>query len=529
MDMSFPPRFGNFTRPKGQLRLKNPEDFYAYWIPASMHGFSSLTGMYHGTPTSTGVTFGNGERGSFASLNGATSTRIDCGAINVAGLTEFTITAVLYMDGSGTDEHTIISNWENGVNSGMFLLRVDPSLSNQIEFHVCREANTEISVVMSDIALTTNKTHILTCRFNSIDGTGLTGFRDDIKSGSSTATSSALDATTTISNTYIGNSPHNSADGLTGGIYAVMFRKRAISDAEVFALHRNWWSDLEYVYPRNRVGTTSGQNITVSAISSVEAFGTPSLNQNISVSAISSAEVFGTTNLNLNISPSAISSDEAHGTQKVNLNVNPSSVASVEAFGTSQLNLFINATAIASLEAFGSHTVSFPGAINIECTGIASAEAFGNAKINLNITPSTVSSGELFGNAQLNNTVFVTAVSSAEVFGTAQLNMFVTATAIASAEVFGNPLLGLSVLALSITSQEAFSNPILNQVITASGITSGEQFGLLVLTGGATALGYLEATIKAYPSLDASIIAFSSVDANTLTYPSIDGSVEVKH
>lgn len=513
MDMSIVPKYKNFTKPNYPVKLKNPDDFHAYWLPGSIHGFKSLVSPHGGTPNTAGVTFGVHTHGRCAIFDGTSATRIDCGLIDVSGLAQFTLTAIVFYDDTGTDEHTIFSNWNNTVNNGMILMRIDPATSNRVEFHVCRDADTEISAGMSDLSLTANKVHIITCRFNSIDGTGLTGFLDDIKSTTSTATSSTLDTSATLSNTYLGNSPHaNTTDGLTGGIYAVMFRKKALTDEEVFALHRDWYKDLEPAYPRNRVGISTGLTITTTSITSAEAFGTASLNMNILPSFVGSSEAFGVLSAIMNINASSIASSESHGTPQLILNITAQSISSAESFGAPQLNQFINAISVASSEAFGTATLSFPGVLTINCEAISSSEAFGSASVNQSIATSGVSSSESFGVPILSQIISVSAIPSNEAFGQTQLNMFVNAIAIDSSESFGSHAVNMAVMAISITSEEAFGNPVLNQLISAVGITSAESFGTLVITGGATALGYLEATITAYPSIDGSAITFVALD-----------------
>lgn len=131
----------------------------------------------------------------------------------------------------------------------------------------------------------------------------------------------------------------------------------------------------------------AAQDLEPSSITSLEAFGTPTLlaTNNLSPTSIGSAEAFGT--------PTVLATND----------LSPSGIASLEAFGTPTLlatNEVLPA-GIASGEVFGTPTVA-PGAVSVSPTGIASAEAFGtplvtHGSIPQVIMPEGIPSREAFG------------------------------------------------------------------------------------------------------------------------------------
>lgn len=231
------------VKPTENVVLIEPENFIGYWLLTD-NTIDLSTRNHHGVLEGNS-TFAVESPGSVVTFDGSTGTRINCGNIDVSGLAEFTLTVLARMDGSGSDEHSFASNWDNLATTAGILLRSDPSASNQIEGFVCTQTNVTHGGNFTDLQMVTNQYHIITMRFNANDGSGLTAFLDGAKSGITFPTSTSLDSNVPVNNFYIGSSPHSPVDGLTGAVAACMLNNRALSDDEVFYLHLGLYKDLK--------------------------------------------------------------------------------------------------------------------------------------------------------------------------------------------------------------------------------------------------------------------------------------------
>jgi hypothetical protein len=130
------------------------------------------------------------------------------------------------------------------------------------------------------------------------------------------------------------------------------------------------------------------------------------------------------------ISPSAISSIEAFGTAQVTplgVSIVPSGIDSTELFGTPQLTLgvtTIEATAIPSSEDFGVAEV-VAGLVTLSPSAIISEEAFGTLQVTIGtefLNAIGITSEEAVGNAQVRRLleyIFPTGIESQQLFGRA--------------------------------------------------------------------------------------------------------------
>lgn len=125
-------------------------------------------------------------------------------------------------------------------------------------------------------------------------------------------------------------------------------------------------------------GHIGGQDVSPTAIDSLEAFGSTAVinNQIVSPTAIASSEAFGTAQLNLTITVSGIASGEAFGTATIAYVITPTAIDSAETFGSTTVirQQFITPTGIDSAEAFGTDSLTIGHLQEIACQGIASAE-----------------------------------------------------------------------------------------------------------------------------------------------------------
>ena len=95
-----------------------------------------------------------------------------------------TVSAWVNYDSSGSDEHTIISNWESIPDQAEILLRIEPS-DDTVEASVIRETDTQIGGTFSDLVLTPNNWHHVVITFDTTNG--LKAYLDGTASGTTYA------------------------------------------------------------------------------------------------------------------------------------------------------------------------------------------------------------------------------------------------------------------------------------------------------------------------------------------------------
>ena len=192
-----------------------------------------------------------------------------------------------------------------------------------------------------------------------------------------------------------------------------------------------------------------------------------------------------------------------------------SGLSSGEAFGTASVQpgaVAISLTSIVTAEAFGSASLE-PGAVAISLTAIASAEAVGTLQLNsiIDLILSAIPSAEAVGDPVLSPgevDLILSGLPSEEAFGALALSggaMSLLLSGIGSAEAFGVTALqpgSVVLLPSGIPSAQAFGDVLLLPgavVISPSAIPSLEAIGNILLIGGDQIIGYLlaEASVSA--------------------------------
>ena len=173
-----------------------------------------------------------------------------------------------------------------------------------------------------------------------------------------------------------------------------------------------------------------------------------------------------------------------------------SGISSAEAFGTATLApgvVTVLPVAIDTAEAFGGPTVS-PGGVTLAPAGIASAEAFGSLSLTINVLPSGIVTAEAFGDASLLIGIVATGIASQEAFGTPLLIQAIAPEAIASAEALGLTVVvpgAVTILPPGIATEEAFGGTTIGvgaQTILSGAIASDEIFGSVTVEPGAVVI-----------------------------------------
>jgi hypothetical protein len=299
-----------------------------------------VSGLGNHGSLQNGPAWVEGRAGSSLSFDGIND-YVDIGtSINMASWPAISVSAWVKYDSSGTDEHTVISNWDRHV-----LFRLEPS-NDTVEIFLW--TNTQIGGSFLDLVLTPNKWHHIVMTFDT--NNGLCGYLDGRKSTTSYSSSYNLNSTASES-LYIGNSPHAGTDLLTGGIDSVRIYSRALSAIEVYELYANPYAgviSLPWIinyrgqpWEANPYGGVGPWIIQPESIPSAEALGSPAIipgTIKIQPSGIASAEALGepTTTSIVIIIPQGISSGEALGIPQVLpglVTIRPEGIASLEAFG----------------------------------------------------------------------------------------------------------------------------------------------------------------------------------------------------
>lgn len=165
----------------------------------------------------------------------ATSEYINFGSgINMAGWTGLTVSAWVKYDSSGSDEHTIFSNWKAAPNDkAAVLFRLNPS-DDSIEAYVVEEQNSQKGGSFADLTVSADSWHHVVMTWDTTNG--LKAYCDGVASGTSYASSAALDASASLTS-EAARSPHIGDDYLNG----------TLDDLRVSNVARSLdWSKFEY-------------------------------------------------------------------------------------------------------------------------------------------------------------------------------------------------------------------------------------------------------------------------------------------
>lgn len=150
--------------------------------------------------------------------------------INFAGLTEFTLEAIVNHDGSGAanEEHTVISCMPAGTTAAV-LMRIEPNTgatANRLEVFATKQTDTFVGGDTGATVTPSQINHVA----QVYDATNIRGYVNGTVGGTTYATGGAVDATASTE-LRIGHTPHDVNDGFTGSIYEVRISNVARSAA----------------------------------------------------------------------------------------------------------------------------------------------------------------------------------------------------------------------------------------------------------------------------------------------------------
>ncbi len=156
--------------------------------------------------------------------------KFDCGALNMANWTGFTMSAWINPTSSASDEHTVFSNWVSSSFAGI-LFRLEPSVDDMECFTVIG-ANSQIGGQFTSSVIPNTWNHIA-CRYNK---TALEVFVNGTKSATSFAGTSDLDGSNSTNDLDIGTTPHAGTDDFDGQITEIAIWDVALTDSELIIL-----------------------------------------------------------------------------------------------------------------------------------------------------------------------------------------------------------------------------------------------------------------------------------------------------
>lgn len=213
---------------------------------------NGYTGTFNGDlPDSKTGVIGNGQ-----DLDG---TDDDVGPIEIdyASQSNITISMWVKYTGDGTDEHTCYGAW-TGASDASIMFRIEPS-DDTLEGYCIRETDTQVGNNFGDVTAAADTWTRIVLRLTR-SGNGLEAFSNATKSSTNIAMSAAIDATTTISGTYIGARNSSSDDQYAGLIDEVRLSFTSISDDEiVWNYHNESEADNELTWGSEE--TSSGGSI----------------------------------------------------------------------------------------------------------------------------------------------------------------------------------------------------------------------------------------------------------------------------
>lgn len=163
---------------------------------------------------------------------------VHSGVIDISSWTALSSSFWAKFDSSGTDEHTIISNFQPGLAG--FRMALEPA-DDTLEFVLTEQANNNMSVVGNG-GITVDQVHHFVVVYDPLIEGNMRVYIDGIRGSTTTAVSGVLDSSTTTDQTRIGESVHTADDSLTGGASnGYLWRNRALTDAEVMSLYKRPW------------------------------------------------------------------------------------------------------------------------------------------------------------------------------------------------------------------------------------------------------------------------------------------------
>jgi len=178
----------------------------------------------------------SGKLGPCLQLDG-TDDYVDCGSFDSHSWSAYTLWSWVNYDSSGTDEHSVISNFDNSNTHGSFIMRLEPS-NDTIESYAIIVSDTQVGAQFAT-AITANQWQSVGVTFDS--SLGMHAYPDGTKSATSVSIGAALDADYSSSDNHLllGSSPHAVTDDLTGYLGCSIVFTRCLDDIEMLWLANN--------------------------------------------------------------------------------------------------------------------------------------------------------------------------------------------------------------------------------------------------------------------------------------------------
>jgi len=209
---------------------------------------------------SGGIDWGTAAEVGWGILFSNTTTEfVDCSPIDWRGRTALTATAWMTWDGSGTNEHTIISNWGGAQGDAQLLLRLEPA-GDFLEVFVNQDAS-NANVNATDLVVPTDGSwhHVGMVYDHAGDGL-LKVYVDGVESTITAATTAGFGSNQRFASLELGRSPQTSGrDPLGGQLGEVRVYGRALLADEMWQL----WA------PQTRHDLYARQVVRVAAVPSV--------------------------------------------------------------------------------------------------------------------------------------------------------------------------------------------------------------------------------------------------------------------
>jgi len=220
--------------PKGRLlKLSGhplAKGLVGYWLMNEGSGniVNDLSGNGNSGTLVANASWVPGKFGPAINLDG-TGDLINCGNINMQGWSEISIVVFAKHDSSGSDEHTLASNYDG--TTATILFRIEPSDDSVEIFFVTDVVK---NIACTDLNVTPNVVHQIAMTY---DGT-MRAYLNGVVS-STTISSGALKNIATANNFYLGASPHTASDNLTGNIEFALLYNRGLSASEIVSININ--------------------------------------------------------------------------------------------------------------------------------------------------------------------------------------------------------------------------------------------------------------------------------------------------
>ena len=146
---------------------------------------------------------------------------------NMGGWTGLATGGWVNYDSSGSDEHSIISNFD--ADQASVLLRLEPS-NDSVEGFIIVQADTQLGGTFNDTTITNNQWfHV----YITYDKTSLKCYVNGVVDTTTFASSANLDAGNSALRTELGDSPHTPGDNLTGKMSETAIFDRNLDSTEV--------------------------------------------------------------------------------------------------------------------------------------------------------------------------------------------------------------------------------------------------------------------------------------------------------